>query len=200
VVGAPIANRTYGELEPLIGFFVNTLALRGRLSCDLTFRDLLHQLRETTLGAYQRQDLPFEKLVEELRPERSLSHTPVFQVAMALQNAGMGVLDIPGIQLSAVGQQTVTAKFDLLLNILESGGGLQLYAEYSTELFESETIKRMLSHFATLLQSIVAEPDARISQINFLSASENLLVEVTTSIEELDQGFAFETRADGNRN
>src|SRR5439155_26184250 len=121
VVGTPIANRTHAEVEGLIGFFVNTLALKGDFSGDPSFRQMLARVREAALGAYAHQDLPFEKLVDELQPQRSLSHTPIFQVMFALQNVPEGAGEIGGLTSRGVGVEAVTAKFDLLLALTEIG-------------------------------------------------------------------------------
>ena len=171
-VGTPLAGRNRGELEQLIGFFVNTLALRTTLLPTSTFRQLLQQVREVCLGGYAHQDVPFEKLVEELEPERSLSHTPLFQVMMVLQNAPQGSLELPGLELRGFGREGHTAKFDLLLAMAERDGQLACSFEYSTDLFEAATIERMAIHFQTLLESIVADPQQRISELKLLSATE----------------------------
>ena len=119
LVGSPIANRTRAETEGLIGFFVNTLVLRTDLSGNPTFRELLRRVQEVALGAYAHQDLPFEKLVEELQPERNLSHTPLFQVMFVLQNAPTSALELPGLTVSRVRVDKGTAKFDLTLTLVE---------------------------------------------------------------------------------
>jgi non-ribosomal peptide synthetase component F len=140
VVGTPIANRTHAGLEGLIGFFVNTLALRSRVEGDPTFRELLASSRSTALGAYAHQDLPFEKLVEELRVERSLHHAPVFQVLLVLQNAPMPDLELPGLTLSPVPLAPGTAKFDLSLSFQENG---RATLEYDARLFDDATAEQM---------------------------------------------------------
>ena len=156
VVGTPIANRQRGEVEGLIGYFVNALALRTDLNGDPTFRELLRRVREVALGAYLHQDVPFEKLVEELQPERALSHSPIFQVVFVLQNAPLGGLDLPGVSLEMLPADNATAKFDLTLNLQEAGEVIGGSLGYSTDLFEAETISRMVSHFLTLLEAIAA--------------------------------------------
>ena len=191
VVGTPIANRTRGETEALIGFFVNTLALRSRLNGAAGFRELLRQVRETTLAGYQHQDVPFERIVEELQPELSLSLTPLFQVMLALQNADVPELDLPGLRVSPVTQKALTAKFDLLLVVVEGNESMSLHAEYSTDLFSAATIQRLLRHLLTLLQSIVADPATALDEIQFLTEEESLLVAEDTHIDELDHTFAF---------
>ncbi len=179
VVGSPIANRTRVETEALIGFFINMLALRGRLNGEMSFAALLGQAREVTLGAYAHQDLPFEKLVEELQPERSLSHSPIFQVMMVLQNAPGGELELPGLRIGTVDGGGSVAKFDLNLSLLEMGGGMLGGLEYNTDLFEQETIKRMVRHFERVLEAVVCEPQQQLSAIAMLDEDEQqqLLVE-----------------------
>jgi len=168
VVGSPIANRNFAEIEPLIGFFVNTLALRGDLSGDPSFRELVARLKEVCLQAYAHQDTPFEKLVEELQPERSLSHSPVFQVMFALQNAPMQALELPGLKLERSPVYTGTSMFDMSWFAIEVPEGLMVRAEYSTDLFEHATITRALGHFRELLEAAAASPNQRISQLAML--------------------------------
>src|SRR6185503_19831970 len=148
VVGTDIANRNREEIEPLIGFFINQLVMRTDLSGAPTFRELLQRVREVCLGAYAHQDLPFEKLVEELQPVRDPSRSPLFQVKLVLQNpANAERLELPGLTLRPDGGQTATAKFDLLVNMTESPQGLISLWQYSTELFDASTIQRMHTHF-----------------------------------------------------
>ena len=160
-VGTPIANRNRTETEGLVGFFVNTLVLRGDLSGDPDFREALRRTRESALAAYDHQDLPFEKLVEALQPERSLGHTPLFQVMFLHQSE-----DLDGVSLLRLPSET--AKFDLSLAV----SGLSVQAEYSRDLFDEPTILRLLGHFRVLLEGIVAEPDRRISELSLLSGPE----------------------------
>jgi amino acid adenylation domain-containing protein/non-ribosomal peptide synthase protein (TIGR01720 family) len=181
VVGSPIAGRTRAETEPLIGCFVNTLALRGDLSGDPGFRALLGRVRETTLGAYAHQDLPFERLVDEVAPERSLALTPVFQTVFVLQNAVEGVTELPGLTLSGVEREMDTAKFDLTLTAGRMGGGWGAALEYSTDLYDAATAERMLSHFGILLASIAADPDAPVGALAMLSAGERRHVTETVN-------------------
>jgi len=178
-IGVPIANRNRAEIEPLIGFFVNTLVLRTHIDSTASFADLLQQVRATTLDAYAHQDLPFEQLVDTLHLERSTSHAPLFQVMLALHNAPMSALDASGLTMQPVSAENVTAKFDLTLNITESDGRLFADFEYNTDLFDHTTIERMSGHFTRLLDAIVANPTARIRDLQMLSADElhQLLVE-----------------------
>ncbi len=172
-IGSPIANRNREEIEKLIGFFVNTLVLRSDLSGNPTFTELLARVREVTLQAYSHQDLPFEKLVEELQPERNLNYNPLFQVAFQLQNTPAKTLELPELTLSKLdNDEHQTAKFDLDLCLSETDAGLVGYLEYSSELFTSATIKRMVVHFQNLLSGIVANPQAKIAELPLLTATE----------------------------
>jgi amino acid adenylation domain-containing protein len=172
VVGSPIANRNHGETENLIGFFVNTLALCIGLEDNPSFEQLLARVRQVALGAYGHQDLPFEKLVEELQPQRSLSHSPIFQVMFILQNAPMGALDLQDLQLESWGSETTVAKFDLTLSLEETSNGLAGSWEYNSDLFEQETIERLSTHFQVLLEGIVAQPEQQIQELPVLTAVE----------------------------
>jgi amino acid adenylation domain-containing protein len=171
-VGVPIAGRTRAEFEGLIGFFTNTLALRSDLRGDMTFTELLHQTREIALDAYAHQDVPFEKLVEELQVERSLSHHPLFQVMFALQNAPQAAGELAGLQTSRVEIEHNTAKFDLSLMMRESEDGFEGWLEYSTDLFDESTIRRMIGHLNRLLEGAAADPEARISELPLLTEAE----------------------------
>jgi amino acid adenylation domain-containing protein len=171
-VGSPIANRNRSEMESLIGFFVNTLVMRTDVSNCASFKELLERVRSVALGAYAHQDLPFEKLVQELNPERSLSHTPLFQVVFAFQNMQQDVLELPGVTLNSFAVENDTAKFDLVHTIIETERGLLVHFHYNTSLFQETTIRRMLRHFESLLQSIVAQPEASLDALRFVSAAE----------------------------
>ncbi|MBN3958479.1 non-ribosomal peptide synthetase [Nostoc sp. NMS8] len=172
VVGSPIANRNRIEIERLIGFFVNTLVLRTNLAGNPSFEELLKRVREVALGAYTHQDLPFELLVEQLQPQRDLSHTPLFQVMFVLQNAPMSALELSGLTLTPLESNSDSAKFDLNLQITEIEEGLLGSIEYNTDLFEDNTIHQMASHLQTLLEGIVANPQQRLSELPLLSESE----------------------------
>ncbi len=171
-VGAPIAGRDRVETEGLIGFFVNTLVIRAGLGGDPSFREMLGRTRESALGAYAHQELPFETLVEKLQPERDLSQTPFFQVAFAYQNAVAEALELPGLTLSRVELKHRTTKFDLTVAATETPDGLNLLAEYSADLFNDDTIARLLGHYQTLLEAAVADPDRRISNLPLLTEAE----------------------------
>ncbi|HEU0077914.1 MAG TPA: amino acid adenylation domain-containing protein, partial [Longimicrobiaceae bacterium] len=171
-VGTPIAGRTHEATEDVVGMFVNTLALRTDLSSDPSFRELLGRVRRGTLDAYAHQDLPFEKLVEELAPERSLGHHPVFQVFFALQNAPVGGLELPGLSAEPLDAGAGITKFDLSLGMGEAGEGLGGALGYAADLFDAATIERMAGHFRVLLERIAADPDARLSALSLLDADE----------------------------
>jgi non-ribosomal peptide synthetase component F len=164
-VGFDIANRNRAETEKLIGFFVNQLVVRAELSPHSTFEELLRRERETTLGAYAHQDLPFEKLVESLNPDRAASDTPLFQVKMAFHNAPVEELSLPGLTISPIESIAGPAKFDLLLNLSDTGDGLSASLRYSAGLFEESTITRFLDRFHTLLNRIVERPDAKLQEL-----------------------------------
>ncbi len=172
LVGSPIANRTRKELEPLIGFFVNTLALRGDLSGNPTFRELLGRVENACLGAYENQDLPFEQLVEQLGVERDPSRHPLFQVMFVLQSAEDRRLVLPDVEVECREVATDTAKFDLTLLLEEHGGELAVTAEYNTDLFAADTIRRLLGHYQRLLQGIVSSPDSRLRDLPLLGDDE----------------------------
>ena len=190
IVGSPIAGRNRSELESLIGFFVNTLVLRTDLSGNPSFRDLLKRVRQVALGAYEHQALPFEKLVEELQPERSLSYNPLFQVMFALQNAPQAKGQLLGLKKAPVELESGTAKFDLTLSMVESADGLRGEFEYSTDLFDAATIERMVGHFQTLLEGIVANPNQPIATLPLLTETERhqLLVEWNKTQMDYPQG------------
>ncbi|HEY4591077.1 MAG TPA: condensation domain-containing protein, partial [Thermoanaerobaculia bacterium] len=171
-VGTPVAGRNRVEVEGLIGFFVNNLVLRGDLSGDPTFRELLGRTREAELAAQGHQDVPFERLVEELVAERSLAHAPLVQVVIALQNEPFGRLEIQGLRLRPVTLETAVAKFDLTLNLEEQGGGLAGMIEYATDLYDAATVDRLIAGCERLLAAAVAGPDRRLSELPLLSPGE----------------------------
>ena len=171
-IGTPIANRVRKETEGLIGFFVNTLVMRSWISGELRFTELLQQVRDTASAAYAHQNVPFEKVVEELQPQRSLSHEPLFQVMFLLHNAPVETLELTGLQISPIDLGASMAKFDLTLGLHESNGGLWGLLEYAADLFESTTIKRMSEHYVQLLEGIVADREQTISNLPLLTRSE----------------------------
>ena len=169
VVGSPIANRTRSEIEGLIGFFVNTLALRADLSATQTARELLALVRQVCLGAYTHQDVPFEKLVEILQPVRDVSYSPIFQVMFELQNAPTSELAVPGLHVTTIDIEPLTAKFDLTMTLCETEGGLTASMEYNTDLFSSDSMSRMLHHYELILHDMTARPDATIDELRLLT-------------------------------
>lgn len=172
VVGTPIAGRGQIETEDLIGFFVNTLVLRTNLAGNPSFKELLGRVREVALGAAAHQDLPFEKLVEELQPERDLSRTPLFQTMFALQNIPQDSYSLPNLTLSPMAADTGAAKFDLTMFFRPTEDGLLGILEYNTDLFDAESIRRMWLHYETMLQGLLAAPEHRISSLPLLSEPE----------------------------
>ena len=163
VVGAPIADRTMIQTEDLIGPFMNTLVFRTDFSGNPTFRDLLARVRETSLDAYAHQDVPFEKLVEELHPQRTNGITPLFQVMFALQNLPASETAIDGLTFTPQRLSSITAKFDLTLGVTEEADGLRASFEYNADLFAPAAVERMADHFQTLLEEIVSGPSRRLA-------------------------------------
>jgi amino acid adenylation domain-containing protein/FkbM family methyltransferase len=191
VIGTPIAGRNRADIEGLIGFFINTLVLRTRITAKLSFRELLKEVREVTLGAYTHQDLPFEKLVEELQPERDMGHTPLFQVMFALQSAPREVEELAEVAMTNFTSQQTTAKFDLTLSMEESGDRIAGSLEYNTDLFDAATIARMATYWQNILESIVTQPDTLVDDLELLSEQEHALLLEEISIEEFDESFSF---------
>ncbi|MBV9774839.1 MAG: amino acid adenylation domain-containing protein, partial [Gemmatimonadetes bacterium] len=177
VVGSPIAGRTRREVEELIGFFANTLVLRTDLSGDPPFRELLARVRAETLGAYEHQDLPFERLVAELQPARALSHSPLFQVMFALEDAdGAGSGTLPGVSVTAIRTEGGTAQFDLSLGLTATPDGVRGGLTYATDLFERETAERMAGHLARVLEQVAADPGRRLPELALMGAAERAQV------------------------
>ena len=171
-VATPVANRGRPETEGTIGFFVNTVVLRGDLSADPTFRELLARVREETLGAFARSELPFERLVEELQPDRSLAHGPLAQVSFALQNASDETLRLPGCEVEETSPDLGVATLDLDFHLRRSARGLEVMARYSTDLFDPSTIARLAERYGRLLRAALAAPDSRVSSLPLLDAEE----------------------------
>ncbi|MFP2911537.1 non-ribosomal peptide synthetase, partial [Pyxidicoccus sp. 3LFB2] len=172
VIGTDIANRNRAETEGLIGFFINQLALRARLDGDPSFRELLGRVRRTTLGAYAHQDLPFEELVRVVNPDRGQGHAPLFQVKLVLQNQPASTLEVPGLTLRGESVEAGTSRLDLTLALAESPRGLEVACEYRTDLFQEETIDRLVRHLGTVLEAAAARPEARLSSLPLLSETE----------------------------
>ncbi|MFP2929328.1 amino acid adenylation domain-containing protein, partial [Pyxidicoccus sp. 3LG] len=186
-VGAPIAGRRQAETEGLIGFFVNTLVLRTRLEGNPTFRELLGRVKDVTLGAYSHQDVPFEKLVEVLKPERQLGHTPLFQVALVLINTPPMDLALHGLSLTPVDAvDSGTSKFDFTLTLTELPQGLRGNLEYRTDLFDASTVKRMMEHLRVLLENAVAYPARRLSELSLQPTAERRRVLVEWNATTVD--------------
>ena len=179
VIGSPIAGRNRDELESLIGFFLNMLALRTDLSGNPTFGELLTRVREVCLGALAHQDLPFEKLVEELRAKRDLSHTPLFQITFGFRNSPRVSIKLANLEAKEVEVDSGIARFDINLFMEEEENGLRGYVNYNTDLFNADTIQRLISHFRNLLESVVNDPRQRIADLSILSDAERhqLLIE-----------------------
>lgn len=171
-LGSPIANRTSAEVEGLIGFFVNTLVMNGNLEGDPKFRELLRRVREAALGAYAHQDLPFEQLVEALQPERDLSHSPLFQVMFMLQNTPRGEIDLEGLTITPFEVENQIARYDLTVELFENSGGMRAIFEYNRDLFDSPTIERMAGHYRRLLESVVGDPEQRLSALTLMAEEE----------------------------
>nr|WP_256381140.1 non-ribosomal peptide synthetase [Myxosarcina sp. GI1] len=172
IVGSPFANRNTANTEQLIGFFVNTLVLRTNLGDDLSFRELLSRILETTSGAYAHANLPFEKLVEELQPERNLSYNPIFQVMFALQKQLPTAQSLSGLTWEVEEKGTGSSMFDLTLDAIETPTGIAGYFEYNSNLFDRDTIARMNAHWQTLLEGIVTNPKAQIAYLPLLTPAE----------------------------
>ncbi|HET9714426.1 MAG TPA: amino acid adenylation domain-containing protein [Pyrinomonadaceae bacterium] len=177
VVATPVAGRDRSEIEGLIGFFVNTLVLHTDVSGNPTFRDLLKRVREVALGAYAHQDLPFEKLVEEIRPERDTSQNPLFQVMFTLQNVSAPTMETApvqsaGLTMTRIDADSVTSQFDLTLGLIDRETDLVLWIEYNTHLFNRDRIERMSGHLRSLLAAVVENPDLRLSELPLLGETE----------------------------
>ncbi|NVJ08296.1 non-ribosomal peptide synthase/polyketide synthase, partial [Myxococcus sp. AM001] len=195
LVGSPIAGRRQAQTEPLIGFFVNTLVLRARISPEMTFRQLLAQVRDTTLGAYEHQDVPFERLVEELQPSRDLSRTPLFQVMFALQNTPAGEFALPELTLRELEPAHGVSRFELELAVSRGHDGYQGALIYSTELFEPATAEQLVAHFEMVLEGAVAAPDVPVSTLPLHTEVERrLMMEWNDTASDAPGGGLFLTR------
>src|ERR1044071_3251275 len=175
-VGSPVANRTRAEVEGLIGFFVNTLVLRTEVSSELRVRELLQRVREVCLGAYAPQEVPFEMLVEQLQPERDLSYTPLFQVMLVLQNAPQQGIEWAGVQMRALELESGTAKYDLTLGLAESERGLVGTLEYNRDLYERESMERLVGHYQQVLSGLIEKAEQRVWEVRLLREAEEAQV------------------------
>jgi non-ribosomal peptide synthetase component F len=171
-VGTSIAGRTRGETEGLVGCFVNQLVLRARLEGDPTFREAVRRARATTLEAYAHQDVPFERVVEALHPQRSRAYAPLFQTTLVLTDVPGGRRALPGLQVEPLVKQLATTKYDMTLLLTASGDGLSGALQYDTDLFDASTAARLLRRFAALLEGAAQDPDCRISAMPLVSAQE----------------------------
>ena len=194
VVGSPIAGRDRAETEDLIGFFVNALPLRASLAGNPRFCDLLARVKETALGAYAHQALPFERIVEEVQPTRSLSYPPIFQVMFALQNQPRVAFSLPGLHVTAVPQVRESAKYDLTLFVAQADGRLWCQLEYNTDLFDAATATRLLGHFEVLLDGLVARPQQRVADLPLLAEEERqqLLTTWNQTTDTYDQSACIQ--------
>nr|MDJ0728113.1 amino acid adenylation domain-containing protein [Prochloraceae cyanobacterium] len=189
-IGSPIANRNHSEIEELIGFFVNTIVLRSRFENNPSFSELLTQIKQVTLDAYVNADLPFNRVVQALHPERNLSHSPLFQVMLILDKARKD-WQLPEIQLTQIQSKSVTAKLDLTLAILETETELTAAWRYKTDLFDRQTIARMAKHFITLLTAITEQPEQKVSRLNILTKQES--DRLATQWNNTEQEYNIET-------
>jgi Condensation domain len=192
VVGTPIAGRSRPQLENLIGFFANTLVLRTSLSGEPAFRDVLRRTRDVALSAFANADLPFEKVVEIVQPERDMSRPTLFQVWFGMQNLSVASLELPGLTLSAPDFEGSTAKFDLSLDMWEEADGLKGLFEYNTDLFNATTVAQMAIHFEALLESLVENPDRAISMTSLLTIEQKRAAQALEEEATFDFDFALQ--------
>lgn len=201
-IGSPIAGRTRLETEPLIGFFVNTLVLRSQLNGASSFTQLLKQVVETTTDAYAHQELPFEKIVEDLLPKRSLSHSPLFQVVFVLQDSVLDTVKLPGLEIAPFNLDSGTAKFDITLTLVERYGELRGQIEYNSDLFEPETITGLMNHYTHLLAEISHSPHEKIDRLKLISPQQEQMLTAPKTAIAYPQAQpllnAFEARAKSN--
>ncbi|MEB4785075.1 condensation domain-containing protein, partial [Paenibacillus jamilae] len=172
VVGTPIAGRNHSDVQPLIGMFVNTLAIRSYPAAGKTFLDYLKEIKETTLGAFEHQNYPFEELVDKVNVARDLSRNPLFDTMFALQNTENLEIQLPGLHLSTYASEEIVSKFDLSLDVTEIEEGLEYLFEYATTLYKTETVEKLAAHYLQLLESILRNPSATIAELGILTPSE----------------------------
>ncbi|MGY2237228.1 amino acid adenylation domain-containing protein [Pseudomonas gingeri] len=171
-IGTPFANRGRAEIEPLIGHFVNTLVIRNRLEPGQTFAELLRETRVRMLEVHAHQDVPFERVVEAVNPQRDTAYSPLFQVMLVLQNTPGAAVEMPGLSLAPHGTSSATAKFDLAFELVEQGNGLQLTVEYNTDLFDAATVERLAGHYRRLLEQVAEDAKQPIGALDLLSEAE----------------------------
>ncbi|MBN1481963.1 amino acid adenylation domain-containing protein [candidate division KSB1 bacterium] len=192
IVGSPIANRNRAEIEPLIGFFVNTLVLRSNLADDPKFSELLAALKQTTMQAYDNQDIPFERLVEILQPQRDMAHSPLFQVMFILQNTPMTPdLTFSDVTIQQLDVDAGTSTYDVTLMVNEGAKSFSITAEYNTDIYDDATMQRLLQHYVNLLGAVATFPDARLSQLDFLPQLEKQQLVLTWN--NFDKGYDYAT-------
>ncbi|BBM00789.1 non-ribosomal peptide synthetase [Microbulbifer sp. GL-2] len=186
VIGTPVANRDHSELASLVGFFINTLIVRSDLSDNPTFIELLNQSRERSLAAYENQQVPFEKLLEEIQPDRSLSHQPAVQILLSLHNNEKSDINLTGLQCEYLEQDGYQARYDITLNVMEQDDGILFLWEYALDLFKEGTVKRMSSHLEASLEKFVENPRCRVLEIDFRTPTEHTLL-LENSVSHLDK-------------
>ena len=191
LVGTTIANRNRAETEDLIGFFVNMVVMRTDLSGNPTVPELLRQVRDRALGAYTHQDLPFEKLVEELQLGRDLSRAALTPVVFTLQNAPLEDLRLEGLRMSMLKAESETAKFDVVLNMWEEQGEMKGWVEYNRDVFDEARIRQMVQHFENVMKEMLEKSTGNVEELEMLSAEEEAMLEQHIEIEELDTSFSF---------
>ncbi len=193
VVGSTIAGRNYAELEPIVGFFVNTMAMRTDCSGNPTCCELLKRVKKVTLDAYAHQEIPFEQLVEELQPERSLSYNPIYQVLFGLQNVPKRTFEVSGLSIERASVHQGTSILDMSWFAFETDEGILLRVEYGTDLFDPDTIRSAVGHFENLLNGMAAQPDARIADLDLLGVAEKhkVIVEFNGTDEEYPSGHCL---------
>ncbi|MGO4532519.1 amino acid adenylation domain-containing protein [Paenibacillus sp. 2TAF8] len=177
IVGTSIAGRTHVDTQPLIGMFVNTLALRNHPASEKTFLSYLEEVKETTLGAYEHQNYPFEELVDKVQVSRDLSRNPLFDTMFSLQNLEDKELELEGMKLSPYPSEYGSAKFDLSVDVTEENGGLECSFEFATALYKESTIRRLSTYFGQLLKAIISHPDAKIAELNLLTSEEKEILD-----------------------
>ncbi len=192
-VGTPIAGRNRREIEGLIGFFVNTLVMRVDVGGNPSVREMLGRVREAALGAYAHQDVPFEKLVEELQPERSLSHTPLFQVMMAFQSRAVSEVEIGELRAGVMEVEARTAKFDLLVSLRDRGRELSGVVEYNSDLYEATSVRRLVGHFEVLMKGLMTDANQRLSHLPMMSEAEkrHLILELNETAADYDRDICI---------